>query len=180
MNQSIKKRSNPPAGRERDPGHEESSKILRNRELFISERDAHFEHACKLLDRIVAIFPNEISENEGKLYKEIEMLVLTLENARFYARLSLGGNNVSPPSDISVEERAYVDLVETMYSYSRSIRRMFRHEVTLSEFAHSNEDLDDRLLLYVKEIQKTDSSLILNNLKNMQNRIKTYYEFISK
>ena len=178
MSQSIKKRSKPPARKTKDSGHEESSKILRNRELFILERDAHFEHACKLLDRIVAIFPKEVSENEGKLYKEIEMLVLTLENARFYARLSLGGSNVSLPPDISVEERAYVDLVETMYSYSRSIRRMFRHEVTLSEFAHSNEELDDRLLLYIKEIRKTDSSLILNNLRNMQNRIKTYHKFI--
>jgi len=156
------------------------SKILRNRELFIRERDADFEHALKLLDRIVRLFTKEFNENESRLFDDIDMLVSTLENARYYARLSIGGDNISPPANISIEERAFVDLVETMYSYSRSIRRMYRHELTLNEYAINNEDLDDRILLYLLEIKKTDSNLILNNLKNMQKRIKTYYEFISR
>jgi len=164
----------------RENNQRSDSKILKNRRLFICERDDHFEHARKLLERIVRIFPKELNENESRLYQEIEMLVDTLEDARFFARLSLGGNNVHPPDNISIEERAYVDLIETMYSYSRSIRRMFRHEVTLSEYVHDNEKLDDRLLMYLMEIKQADSSLILNNLKNMQDRIKTYNEFISK
>jgi hypothetical protein len=159
---------------------ENESKILRNRELFIQERDADFEHALKLLDRIVRLFTEEFNENESRLFEDIDMLVSTLENARYYARLSIGGDNISPPESISIEERAFVDLIETMYSYSRSIRRMYRHEITLNEFAKNNEDLDDRILLYLLEIKKTDSNLILNNLKNMQKRIKTYREFISR
>lgn len=155
--------------------------LLRNRRLFIASRNEMFTRARLLVDRILVLFPKEtLGAADGReLERHISELVRTLFEARYYARMSIGGNNAAPPVEIDNLERAFVDHIETMYSYARSISRFLRHELLIESFIQEHPDVSEEFRGYLAEIRKSDFNLLHVNLQGMRNRLNVYDRFMN-
>lgn len=157
--------------------------LLRNRRVFTRARDAEFKEATRLLDDILM----EVAANNNRdpstpppqLKEKMAELVDRLYYARYYARLSVGGDPNNVPAEIDDHERAFIDHVETMYSYSRSINRLLRHEFLIESFVAENKDVSTSLSAYLKEIRKSDVNLIYANLNSMRERMKLFKRYIA-
>lgn len=150
--------------------------VLKNQELFRRLRNKAFIAAEELIDRTVANFERLKSADPlmEKLTAQMEEIVNTLEDARYFARLSVGGDNTNPPSQINDEERIFVDLVEMCYSYARSIRRITRHESVILNHIALRDNINPLIIDYLLEIRKADEDLIAKNMTNLQQRLKLY------
>lgn len=155
--------------------------LLRNRQIFVKARDGAFGEAGLLVDEILALYGENGTESfEAEHLKNImARLVDRLYHARYYARLSAGGNNVDPPSEIDHAEQAYIDHVETMYSYARSINRFVRHEMLIDSFVGDHPDVSENLKAYLAEIRKSDANLIYINLRSLRERMRAYGRFMN-
>ncbi|RLC41055.1 MAG: hypothetical protein DRH51_04070 [Candidatus Coatesbacteria bacterium] len=151
--------------------------IFKNRDLYVKYRNKAFSKAIGIKDDIIRRIKSNSGNDIQELYQLLDKLVSVLEDARYCARLSIGGNNIDPPETITVSERAFVDLIETMYSYARSTRRMARHELTLLEFSKSSKKLANNIYNYVKEANESEHNLILKNLQNITDRIELYRKY---
>ncbi|UCH77774.1 MAG: hypothetical protein JSU81_08595 [Candidatus Coatesbacteria bacterium] len=154
--------------------------LLRNRRLFARARDEKFAEAGRLVDEILGAYGENGSEllDPTDLKDRMAALVECLYHARYYARLSAGGNNAEPPPDIGYDEQAYIDHVETMYSYSRSINRFLRHELLVDSFVHHHPDVSGDLRAYLAEIRKSDVNLLYLNLRSLRERMRVYGRFM--
>jgi hypothetical protein len=155
--------------------------LLRNRRLLVKARDAAFGQAARLIDDVVALYGEngvEIAQ-PGRLAGLMAEIVDRLYHARYFARLSVGGDGAEPVSEADVRERAYIDHVETMYSYSRSINRFLRHEHLIDSFVGEHPDVPGDIRSYLAEIRKSDVNLIYHNLLSMRNRLKLFEKFMN-
>jgi hypothetical protein len=151
--------------------------LLRNRTLFAKIRDKEFGSGASLVVDILEKYDNG-GENDLDLFMdELDKLVSVFERARYCARMSVGGNNIAPPEDISYQERAFVDHIETMYSFARSIRRMLRHEIHVRDFLNAQKDLDENMADYVQTIKHTEANMVIGSLRSMLERIDLYSGF---
>jgi len=155
--------------------------LLRNRQVFVKERDRAFGEAGYLVDEILALYGDNGAEpfEAEQLQSTMANLVDRLYHARYYARLSVGGSNADPPPQINHTEQAYIDHVETMYSYARSINRFVRHEMLLDSFVRDHPDVSDDLNAYLGEIRKSDANLIYINLRSLRERMRAYRRFMN-
>jgi len=155
--------------------------LLRNRQVFVKARDRAFEEAGLLVDDILAVCGENGTEpfEAERLQNMMAGLVDRLYHARYYARLSAGGNNVDPPPEIGHTELAYIDHVETMYSYSRSINRFVRHEMLIDSFVREHPEVSENLKAYLAEIRKSDANLIHINLRSLRDRMRAYRRFMN-
>jgi hypothetical protein len=153
--------------------------LLRNRDVFVRARDGAFDEAARLVDDVLALYDQNGDEplEPERLKTMIADLVDRLYHARYYARLSVGGNNVDPPPNIDYTEQAYIDHVETVYSYARSINRFVRHEMLIGSFVREHPDFGEKLRAYLAEIRKSDANLIYMNLRTLRERIRVYGQF---
>jgi len=156
--------------------------LLRNRRLFARARDGQFAAAGRLVDEILGAYGENGSEllDPAQLKDLMAALVDRLYHARYYARLSAGGNNTEPPPEIGYDEQAYIDHVETMYSYSRSINRFLRHELLIDSFVHHHPDVSGNLKAYMAEIRKSDVNLLYLNLRSLRERMRVYGRFMDR
>jgi len=148
--------------------------IFNNRNLYVRYRNRIFKNALEIMERLIKKIEKNFNNDIRELYSELDRLVSVLEDSRYFARLSIGGNNISPPDSISLDERAFVDLIETMYSYARSTRRIARHELTLLEFSESSKKLASNIKEYVSKTREQEHNLIFKDLLNMKDRIEVY------
>jgi hypothetical protein len=150
--------------------------VLKNQELFKRLRNKAFTTAEELIDNMVENFERLKSADPlmEKLTSQLEEIVCTLEDARYFARLSVGGDNTNPPPQINDEERIFVDLVEMCYSYARSIRRITRHESVILNHIALRDNINPLIVDYLLEIRKADEDLIAKNMTNLQQRLKLY------
>lgn len=155
--------------------------LLRNRHVFQKARDRAFEEAALLVDDILALYGDNGTEpfEAGRLQNMMARLVDSLYHARYYARLSAGGNNANPPPEIDYTEQAYIDHVETMYSYSRSINRFVRHETLIDSFVGEHPEVSENLKAYLGEIRKSDANLVYTNLRSLRERMRAYRRFMN-
>jgi len=144
--------------------------------VFRKYRDEYFENAVSIIYGILNRYrDNSIEEEDfGDLSERIYDMVTELENARFFGRMSVGGNNISPPSSIDHRERAWVDQIETTYSLARSIRRFLRHDLQLVEYSEMSDDINGDLSDYIGIIHQKDVDFILNNLHKITERIEVF------
>ena len=155
--------------------------LLRNRRVFANARDDAFAQAGRLIDQILARY----GENGDELMETAELkelmtsLVDRLYHARYFARLSAGGNNLAPPPDIDHVEQAYVDHVETTYSYSRSINRFVRHEMLIDSFVREHPDVSEDFKTYLGEIRKSDAHLTYMNLRSLRERMRVFARYMN-
>ncbi len=155
--------------------------LLRNRRVFARARDVNFGAAGRLVDEILAYFGEngaELIEPE-RVKNMVASLVDRLYHARYFARLSAGGNNAAPAPEIDHAEHAYIDHVETMYSYARSINRFVRHELLIDSFVREHPDVSYELKAYLEAIRKSDANLIFNNLRSLRERMNVYGHFMN-
>lgn len=155
--------------------------LLRNRRVFARARDVNFGAAGRLVDEILAYFGEngaELIEPE-RVKNMVASLVDRLYHARYFARLSAGGNNAAPAPEIDHAEHAYIDHVETMYSYARSINRFVRHELLIDSFVREHPDVSYELKAYLGAIRKSDANLIFNNLRSLRERMNVYGHFMN-
>ena len=156
--------------------------LLRNRRVFANARDAAFANAGNLIDEILARY----GENGAELMDPDELknlmadLVDLLYHARYFARLSAGGNNLHPPPEIDYVEQAYIDHVETTYSYSRSINRFVRHELLIDSFVREHTDVSEDFKTYLAEIRKSDANLIYINLRSLRERMRVFARYVDR
>ena len=153
--------------------------LLRNRDVFVKARDGAFDEAARLVDDVLALYGENGDEplEPERLKTMMADLVNRLYHARYYARLSAGGNNVNPPPEIDHTEQAYIDHVETIYSYSRAISRFVRHELLIDSFVREHPDVAEDLRAYLAEIRKSDANLIYTNLRSLRERMRVYGRF---
>ncbi|MGQ9705610.1 MAG: hypothetical protein ACUVWP_01225 [bacterium] len=148
--------------------------IFNNRNLYIRYRNQTFKKALEIIEKLIKKIQSNLNNDIRELYSDLDRLVSVLEDARYFARLSIGGNNMNPPETISLDERAFVDLIETMYSYSRSTRRIARHELTLLEFSETSKKLARNIKEYIQKTREQEHNLIFKDLLNMKDRIDVY------
>lgn len=155
--------------------------LLRNRRVFAHARDVAFGDAGKLVDEILARCGENGVEliDPVRLKKLIAALVDRLFYARYYARLSVGGNNSELPPEIDTVEQAYIDHVETTYSYSRSINRFVRHELLIDSFVREHPDVSEDFKAYLWEIRKSDANLMYANLRSLRERMRVFAHFMN-
>lgn len=151
--------------------------LLRNRMLFAKIRDDEFDRGAGLLVDVLESYGNGAENDLDRFMGDLDDLVSVFERARYCARMSVGGNNIDPPEDITYQERAFVDHVETMYSFARSIRRMLRHEIHVRDFLNAQTDLDANMSDYVRTIKQTEANMVLGSLRTMSERIDLYKKF---
>lgn len=151
--------------------------LLRNRMLFAKIRDEEFNRGAGLLVDVLERYGNSAENDLDRFMGDLDDLVSVFERARYCARMSAGGNNIDPPEDIGYQERAFVDHVETMYSFARSIRRMLRHEIHVRDFLNAQTDLDANMSDYVRTIKQTEANMVLGSLRTMSERIDLYNKF---
>jgi hypothetical protein len=151
--------------------------LLRNRILFAKIRDKEFSRGTGLVVDILDRYGNGTENELDPFMKDLNELVAVFERARYCARMSVGGNNIDPPEDITYQERAFVDHIETMYSFARSIRRMLRHEIHVRDFLNAQKNLDENMFDYVRTMKQTEANMVLGSLRTMLERIKLYKEF---
>ncbi len=156
--------------------------LLRNRRVFANARDAAFANAGNLIDEILA----RCGENGADLIDPYELknlmasLVDRLYHARYFARLSAGGNNLRPPPEIDYVEQAYIDHVETTYSYSRSVNRFVRHGLLIDSFVREHPDVSEDFKTYLTEIRKSDRNLIYVNLRSLRERMRVFADYMGR
>jgi hypothetical protein len=150
--------------------------LLRNRRVCAKARDEAFAEATRLVDTIIARCRGDgaVSINPEELRNLMTSLVDFLFHARYFARLSVGGTNVNPPTEIDYLEQAYIDHVETAYSYSRSINRFARHESLIDSFVREHPDVSADFKAYLEEIRRSDANLIYLNLRHLRERIRVF------
>jgi len=150
--------------------------LLRNRSLFRRYRDDCFKNAVTIIYEVLNRFDNKPIEKGdfGELSEKIFKVVSELEDARFFGRMSVGGNNIAPPESIDSKERAWVDQIETTYSFARSIRRFLRHDLQLIDYNEGYEDINGDMAQYIDVIHQGDIDFILNNLNNTVERIEVF------
>ncbi len=150
--------------------------LLRNRGICVKARDEAFARAGGLVDEILARYGDDgaVLMDPEELRNLMASLVDLLFHARYFARLSAGGNNTDPPPEIDYLEQAYIDHVETAYSYSRSINRFVRHELLIDSFVREHPDVSDDFKAYLEEIRRSDANLIYLNLRNLRERIRVF------
>ncbi len=155
--------------------------LLRNRRLFARARDVAFADAGQLIDEILARYGENGAEliDPGRLKELIAALVDRLFHARYFARLSAGGNNLNPPPEIDQVEQAYIDHVETTYSYSRSINRFVSHEQLIDSFVREHPDVSEDFKAYLWEIRKSDANLMYANLRSLRERMRVFAHFMN-
>lgn len=153
--------------------------LLRNRILFAKIRNEEFERGANLVVNILKKYDNTTENDLDRFMNELDELVSVFERARYCARMSVGGNNIAPPKEISYQERAFVDHIETMYSFARSIRRMLRHEIHVRDFLTAQKDLDENMADYVRTIKRTEANMVLGSLRSMLERIELYKSFFN-
>jgi hypothetical protein len=151
--------------------------LLRNRMLFAKIRDDEFNRGAGLLADVLERYGNDAENDLDRFMGDLDDLVSVFERARYCARMSVGGSNIGPPEDITYQERAFVDHVETMYSFARSIRRMLRHEIHVRDFLNAQTDLDANMSDYVRTIKQTEANMVLGSLRTMSERIDLYNKF---
>ncbi len=156
--------------------------LLRNRGVFMKARDDAFAAAEKVVDEILSGRKTQraVAASPQDLQDTMARLVDRLYHARYFARLSAGGNTYEPPPEVDYRERAYVDHVEAMYSYSRSINRLLRHETLIDSFAREHPDVSAELRGYLNEIRKSDVNLIYANLRSMKERMNRFRRFMTR
>lgn len=154
--------------------------LLRNRQVFVKARDRAFGEAGLLVDDILALYGDDGTESfeAERLRNMMTRLVDLLYHARYYARLSAGGNNADPPPQIDCTEQAYIDHIETMYSYSRSINRFVRHETLIDSFVGEHPEVSENFKAYLTEIRKSDANLVYTNLRSLRERMRAYRRFM--
>lgn len=140
-------------------------------------RDAEFNRGADLLVDVLERYGNGAENDLDRFMGDLDDLVSVFERARYCARMSVGGNNIDPPKDITYQERAFADHVETMYSFARSIRRMLRHEIHVCDFLNAQNDLDANMSDYVRTIKQTEANMVLGSLRTMSERIDLYKKF---
>ena len=152
--------------------------LLRNRELFRRYRDDCFKNAVGIIYEVLNRFDNKAIEIDdfGELSSKVFNMVAELEDARFFGRMSVGGNNIAPPESVNHRERAWVDQIETTYSFARSIRRFLRHDLQLIDFSGGSEGINGDMSRYINVIHQRDIDFILNNLNKMIERIEAFSE----
>jgi hypothetical protein len=155
--------------------------LLRNRRVFANARDAAFASAGKLIDEILTCYGENGAESiaPGRLKSLLASLVDRLFHARYFARLSAGGNSADPPPEIDYVEQAYIDHVETTYSYSRSINRFLRHELLIDSFVREHPDVSEDFKAYLIEIRKSDANLIYINLRSLRERMRVFERYMN-
>jgi hypothetical protein len=149
--------------------------------VFANARDDAFGQAGRLIDQILARYGengHELMET-AELKTLISSLVDRLYHARYFARLSAGGNNTAPPPEIDHVEQAYVDHVETTYSYSRSINRFVRHELLIDSFVREHPDVSDDFKTYLADIRKSDAHLTYLNLRSLRERMRVFARYMN-
>lgn len=151
--------------------------LLRNRILFAKIRDKEFARGAGLVVDTLDRHDNGAENDLDPFMEDLNELVAVFERARYCARMSVGGNNINPPEDITYQERAFVDHIETMYSFARSIRRMLRHEIHVRDFLNAQENLDENMFNYVRTMKQTEANMVLGSLRTMLERIELYKEF---
>jgi hypothetical protein len=156
--------------------------LLRNRRVCARARDAAFADAARLVDEIVARYGDDGAElmDPEELRTLMASLVDRFFHARYFARLSAGGNIVEPPAEIDYVEQAYIDHVETAYSYSRSINRFARHELLIDSFVREHPDVSGDFKAYLEEIRKSDANLIYINLRYLRERIRVFARLVNR
>ena len=85
--------------------------LLRNRMLFAKIRDDEFDRGAGLLVDVLESYGNGAENDLDRFMGDLDDLVSVFERARYCARMSVGGNNIDPPVDITYQERAFVDHV---------------------------------------------------------------------
>jgi hypothetical protein len=153
--------------------------LLRNRILFAKIRNEEFERGANLVVDILGKYDSATENDLDRFMGELDELVSVFERARYCARMSVGGNNIAPPDEVSYQERAFVDHIETMYSFARSIRRMLRHEMHVRDFLNAQKDLDENMADYVQTIKQTEANMVLGSLRSMLDRIELYKRFFN-
>lgn len=150
--------------------------LLRNRALFRKYRDDSFKSAVAIIYDVLNRFDNKPIERGdfGKLSDEVLKMVDRLEDARFFGRMSVGGNNIAPPESVEHRERAWVDQIETTYSFARSIRRFLRHDLQLIEYSDGYKEMNGDMSRYIDVIHQRDIEFVLNNLNKMIERIEIF------
>jgi hypothetical protein len=149
--------------------------------VFATARDAAFANAGTLIDEILARYGENGTElmQTAELKKLMVSLVERLYHARYYARLSAGGNNLEPPPEIDHVEQTYIDHIETTYSYSRSINRFVRHELLIDSFVREHPDVSEDFKVYLGEIRKSDAHLTYLNLRSLRERMRVFARYMN-
>ncbi len=155
--------------------------LLRNRRVYAKARDEAFTQAGRLLDAILMRYGDDgaVLMDPEELRNFMAPLVDLLFHARYFARLTAGGANVRPPAEIDYLERAYVDHVETTYSYSRSINRFVRHELLIDSFVREHPDVSENFKAYLDEIRRSDANLVYLNLCHLKERIQVFARLVN-
>jgi hypothetical protein len=155
--------------------------ILRNRRVCAKARDEAFADAARLVDGMLARCRDggPVLLNPEELRNRMALLVDLLFHARYFARLSAGGTNESPPAEIDYLEQAYIDHVETAYSYSRSINRFARHESLIYSFVREHPNVSEDFKAYLEEIRRSDANLIYLNLRHLRERIRVFARLVN-
>lgn len=153
----------------------------KNKELFRVKRDESFLESINILDKIIKKFPESNGDKHFMtIFQYINQLVDKLNDAKYYANRTIGGNNTKIEDTLEISERAYTDLIETIYLHSRSIKRMYEHEMRIQEFVKNNEITNINIIEYVDKFKMNEHHLIYENLKNMKERIDDFNLFICK
>jgi hypothetical protein len=149
--------------------------ILRNRKSYLRDRYAAMVRAEKILKWLIDNFLTFSAQPErfDEIGARITNLMKELEQARFFARRAVGGNPEYAPPQISVQERAYVDHIETLYSNSRTIERFYRHHRRLRQLVGSVADGDSTMEDFMVRAEASDREMIYHHLLNMRFRIES-------
>lgn len=150
--------------------------LLRNRALYRKYRDEAFKHAVAIIYDVLNRFDNKpIKKGDfGELSSKVFSMVAKLEDARFFGRMSVGGNNIAPPASVDHRERAWVDHIETTYSFARSIARFLRHDLQLIDYSEGYGEMNGDMSQYIDVIHQGDVDFILSNLEKMIERIEVF------
>ncbi len=150
--------------------------LLRNRELYRKYRDEAFENAVAIIYDVLNRFDNKPIEKGdfSELSDKVFLMVAKLEDARFFGRMSVGGNNIAPPASVDHRERAWVDHIETTYSFARSIGRFLRYDLQLIDYSKGFKDMNGDMSEYIDLIHRGDVDFILSNLNKMIERIEVF------
>lgn len=156
-----------------------SKLVNKNIDLFKAKRDEKFLTAVGILEKLLKRFPESNGDKHYvTMFQYIERLVYTLNDAEYYAKLSINRRCSNISEQINVGEQAYTDLIETIFKHSQSIKRMYEHEMKLQKLVEQNNIKEKNVCDYVDKNKKSEHELIYKNLKNMKDRIDNYNIYI--
>jgi hypothetical protein len=153
--------------------------LLRNRKSYLRDRDDSMTKVEKILKGLIDNFLTFSTQPErfDQIGDQVIGLMKELEHTRFFARRAVGGNPAYAPPRITVEERAYVDHIETIYSNSRTIERFYRHHRRLRQLVGSVANGDSSMEDFMVRAEASDREMIYHHLLNMRFRIESARDF---